>query len=85
MPHAFNLAKLPTRAPAEFDKDDTLRELERIRQELVSWQDRLYAENRRGVLIILQGMDASGKDGVVRTVLPPLSWAVLRVSTPAGA
>ena len=29
---------------------------------------RLYAESRRAVLLVLQGMDASGKDGVIRTV-----------------
>ena len=31
--------------------------------------DRLYAESKRAVLLVLQGMDASGKDGVIRTVL----------------
>jgi PPK2 family polyphosphate:nucleotide phosphotransferase len=31
-------------------------------------QDRLYAEGRRSLLVILQGMDASGKDGAVRKV-----------------
>jgi len=29
----------------------------------------LYAENRRSLLIVLQGMDTSGKDGVVRKVM----------------
>ena len=31
-------------------------------------QDRLWAERRRSVLIVLQGMDTSGKDGTVRGV-----------------
>jgi PPK2 family polyphosphate:nucleotide phosphotransferase len=31
-------------------------------------QDRLYAEGRRALLVILQGTDTSGKDGTVRTV-----------------
>jgi PPK2 family polyphosphate:nucleotide phosphotransferase len=30
---------------------------------------KLYAENRRAVLLVLQGMDASGKDGVIRKVM----------------
>ncbi|MCA9229888.1 MAG: polyphosphate kinase 2 family protein [Planctomycetales bacterium] len=30
---------------------------------------RLYAENRRAVLLILQGMDTAGKDGTIRTVM----------------
>src|SRR5690348_18275511 len=32
-------------------------------------QERLYAEGRWSVLIVLQGMDASGKDGIVSHVL----------------
>ena len=32
------------------------------------WQDRLYAEGRRSVLVVLQGTDTSGKDGTVRKV-----------------
>ncbi|RTQ48551.1 polyphosphate kinase [Hymenobacter gummosus] len=70
---AFDLTKLPTRAPADFHKDDTLRQLERIKNELVDWQMRLYAENRRSVLVVLQGMDASGKDGLIRKVFSGLN------------
>ena len=32
-------------------------------------QERLYAESRRAVLIVLQGMDTSGKDGTTKSVL----------------
>jgi PPK2 family polyphosphate:nucleotide phosphotransferase len=38
-------------------------------RELEKYQYKLHAEGRRSVLIILQGMDASGKDGVVRHVM----------------
>jgi PPK2 family polyphosphate:nucleotide phosphotransferase len=34
---------------------------------------RLYAENKRALLIVLQGMDAAGKDGVIRHVLSSVS------------
>ena len=34
---------------------------------------RLFAENRRALLIVLQGMDTSGKDGVIRRVLGGVS------------
>lgn len=30
---------------------------------------RLYAENQRAVLLVLQGMDTAGKDGTIRTVM----------------
>jgi PPK2 family polyphosphate:nucleotide phosphotransferase len=32
------------------------------------WQDRLYAEGKRALLVILQGTDTSGKDGTIRNV-----------------
>jgi PPK2 family polyphosphate:nucleotide phosphotransferase len=36
--------------------------------ELSEYQIRLWAEDRRSVLLILQGLDASGKDGAIRKV-----------------
>jgi PPK2 family polyphosphate:nucleotide phosphotransferase len=32
------------------------------------WQDKLYAEGRRALLVVLQGVDTSGKDGTIRHV-----------------
>ncbi|HYD01678.1 MAG TPA: polyphosphate kinase 2 family protein [Phycisphaerales bacterium] len=40
---------------------------------LVELQTVLYAENRRAVLVVLQGMDGSGKDGTVRHVMSGLN------------
>jgi PPK2 family polyphosphate:nucleotide phosphotransferase len=36
---------------------------------LTAMQEKLYAQNRWALLIVLQGMDASGKDGVVKHVM----------------
>jgi PPK2 family polyphosphate:nucleotide phosphotransferase len=41
--------------------------------ELYKLQNLLYAENRRSLLIVLQGMDTSGKDGTIRKVMAGLS------------
>jgi PPK2 family polyphosphate:nucleotide phosphotransferase len=41
--------------------------------ELGTLHNLLYAENRRALLIILQGMDTSGKDGTIRKVMSGLS------------
>jgi PPK2 family polyphosphate:nucleotide phosphotransferase len=32
------------------------------------WQDRLYAEGKRALLVVLQGTDTAGKDGTIRHV-----------------
>jgi PPK2 family polyphosphate:nucleotide phosphotransferase len=42
-------------------------------------QDRLYAEGKRSVLIVLQGMDTSGKDGTVRHALRGLNPQGVRI------
>ncbi|MCA8832493.1 PPK2 family polyphosphate kinase [Hymenobacter pini] len=76
---SVNLVRLATRAPAEFHKNTTLRELKKIRQELIGLQDRLYAESKHSVLVILQGMDASGKDGLIRRVFSGINPQGVRV------
>jgi PPK2 family polyphosphate:nucleotide phosphotransferase len=51
-------------------------------------QYRLYAEDRRSVLLVLQGLDASGKDGVVRRVFEgvnPMGVDVTSFRAPVGA
>ena len=43
-------------------------ELEKYRQQLVELQALLYAEKKHAILIVLQGLDGSGKDGTVKHV-----------------
>lgn len=40
---------------------------------LVSLQTALYAESKRALLVVLQGRDASGKDGLTRTLFGPVN------------
>jgi PPK2 family polyphosphate:nucleotide phosphotransferase len=44
-------------------------------------QTRLFAEKTRAVLVVLQAMDAGGKDGVIRTVLTGINPAGVRVAS----
>ncbi len=41
----------------------------------------LYAENRRSLLIVLQGMDAAGKDGAIRSVMRGVNPQGTRVTS----
>lgn len=50
-------------------------------QELVDLQELLYAARRQCLLIILQGRDTSGKDGVIRHVAGPLNSQSCSVSS----
>jgi PPK2 family polyphosphate:nucleotide phosphotransferase len=64
--------------------------IEKNRARLADLQLRIYAERRHSVLIVLQGLDASGKDGVVKHILSamnPMSCTVtaFKVPTPEEA
>ena len=48
---------------------------------LETLQQRLYAEGRHAVLLVLQGLDASGKDGVIRTVFEGVNPQSCRVAS----
>ncbi len=53
----------------ELDKKEAENLLEQGRKHLAELQDMLYADNRYSVLIILQAMDAAGKDGAVKHIM----------------
>jgi len=65
-----DLAAVDTRATdgAPGGKHDTKAATDALDEELFGLQDRLWAENERALLLVLQGLDASGKDGVVKNV-----------------
>jgi PPK2 family polyphosphate:nucleotide phosphotransferase len=49
-------------------KKEVMAELEKHRQRIRKLQERLYAENQRSLLIVLQAMDTGGKDGTIKHV-----------------
>ncbi len=64
----ISLKDIDTRAPKEMDKKAIKEKTDDILGELDELQNLLYAENKHSVLVVIQGMDASGKDGVIRNV-----------------
>lgn len=64
-----DLGDMPTREKGEFSsRDEAAAELDFYRKRIVSLQERLYAEHKQSLLIILQATDTGGKDGTVRHV-----------------
>jgi PPK2 family polyphosphate:nucleotide phosphotransferase len=53
----------------DLDKDDAKAMLARDSERLAELQERLYAQDRWALLVVLQGMDTSGKDGVIKHVM----------------
>ncbi len=62
-------------------KKDARKALKGVTRRLTELQYLLYAENKRGLLIVLQGMDASGKDGTIRQVMRGVNPQGTRVTS----
>jgi len=54
-------------------KDEAVAETEGLTEKIDELQQALFAEGRRALLVVLQGRDTSGKDGVIRKVFGPLN------------
>ena len=54
--------------------------LEELRAELTDFQERLWAESKQSLLIVLQALDAGGKDGVIRKVMTAFNPQGTRVA-----
>ena len=61
-------------------KKDAEAALQKHREELGLLQYRLYAEAKRSLLVVLQGIDAAGKDGTIRHVMTGLNPQGVRVT-----
>jgi PPK2 family polyphosphate:nucleotide phosphotransferase len=61
-----------TRAPADADRTRYTQKTEKLLAQLRSQQQKIAARREHGVLVVLQGMDASGKDGVVKNIFTRL-------------
>src|SRR5260370_42356394 len=78
MPHPDRIKPAPHVRLDQYDPDDTAlvsdktkakRKSVRLQKRLGELQELLFAEHRHKVLIVLQGMDTSGKDGTIRHVM----------------
>lgn len=67
------LQNLSAKAPKEFNKEETKAETAKLKLKLSDLQNLLYASNRYAVLAVIQGMDASGKDGAIKNVFGGLN------------
>jgi PPK2 family polyphosphate:nucleotide phosphotransferase len=68
----------PSGAPS---KDEAQHQVNHLTSRLDQLQEALYAENRRAVLVVLQGRDTAGKDGAIRKVFGPLNPQGVTVSS----
>lgn len=81
----INLSKISTRAPKDGEKEATKEKTKELLEKMGDYQRMMYAQAKCSLLIILQGVDASGKDGAIAKVfsgLNPLGCKVYAFKAP---
>ncbi len=78
----FKLSRIDPAATPFLDGSEAeqLKELDALAVQLDELQNRLHAEGQRKLLLVLQGMDTSGKDGTIRWVFSRTSPLGVRVA-----
>jgi len=61
------------------DRDEVVTQFDGLVTQIADFQERLYAEEKRSLLLVLQGIDAAGKDGTVKHVLRGTNPSGVRV------
>ena len=70
----LRLSKIDAAYHGDFESHEQAQpEIDRLLGKLRELQEKLYASKNASLLIVLQGLDAAGKDGVVRHVLSGLN------------
>jgi PPK2 family polyphosphate:nucleotide phosphotransferase len=77
----------PAATPGASGKRSSLAKLPAVHERIYALQERLYAEGARSFLLVLQGMDTSGKDGTITHViggLHPQGTKITAFRAPSG-
>lgn len=77
----IRLSKIDPEETGGLDKKDAIERFCQLREEVNVFQQILYAENRRSLLLIFQAMDTGGKDGAIKNLCGGLNPAGLQVSS----
>jgi PPK2 family polyphosphate:nucleotide phosphotransferase len=77
---AVTLADLPTKDDGGLTKEAGAQRLDELSAELDELQELLYAAGTHALLIVLQGMDTSGKDGTIRSAFAAMDPQGVRVA-----
>jgi PPK2 family polyphosphate:nucleotide phosphotransferase len=76
-----NLKEFSPEDTDELSKKDIKKEYTKLQETFIELQEVLYASKKYALLIVLQGMDCSGKDGTVKKVLTDINPNGVNVDT----
>jgi PPK2 family polyphosphate:nucleotide phosphotransferase len=77
----IDLRKIDTKNDGGLTKDEGVARFSALAAELGELQELLYAAQQQSVLVVLQGLDTSGKDGTIRSVLSEVNPTGCRVAS----
>lgn len=69
----IDIRKISTRAPEGLQKKDIKNKTKQLAEEMKELATMMYANKKKSLLVVLQGMDSSGKDGVSKAVFSKVS------------
>lgn len=69
----FRMTEYPTLIESDKSTEDKEKALNKVRNKLKKFQEVMYAHNKYSMLIVLQGMDTSGKDSLIREVFKEIN------------
>jgi len=75
----MKIDKLSTKPPKGLSKDKTKKKMENMHVALGELQNLMMAECKHSILVVIQGMDASGKDGLIRNAFREVNPMGVRV------
>lgn len=76
-----SLKKTPTKHKCKLKKEEGILLLEKEKEKLYTLQEKLYADGRQSLLIVLQAMDAAGKDSLIDHVMSGVNPQGCKVSS----
>ncbi len=68
----MDIKKISSKPPEGAKKKEFKKKFEKMVERITELQNILYAQEKHSLLVVLQGMDSSGKDGVTRKVFGPI-------------
>ena len=83
--HIYKLSRMSTTAPEHLSKPAIKAEIKELIERIREQHSMMYAQEKYSLLIVLQGMDASGKDGAIRRIsraINPLGMQIAAFKKP---
>lgn len=77
----ISLAEVSADPPADYDEDRLEDEFDRLNDELDDLQELLYGAGKHALLLVLQGLDTGGKDGLIKHLLSVMNPQGARIES----